>query len=183
MLSLLSYSDCTRPLWPQRRNLLSALYPASPAPYMPRSVLHTTPPHPNRRYPLPALTRCQTLHYALRLPRVAFQKHIWPFRFNGLKPLGHLSTYTGARLKRGQGNNSHTPNLKLRHSHDTKPRLRYCSQPYPALSQLLNIAAQPTMASCHPQQRTRLAERSTTTHSYPLSSFVEVAVVLHTVPR
>ena len=103
MLSLLSYSDCTRPLWPQRRNLLSALYPASPAPYMPRSVLHTTPPHPNRRYPLPALTRCQTLHYALRLPRAAFQKHIWPFRFNGLKPLGHLSTYTGARLKTRTG--------------------------------------------------------------------------------
>ena len=89
----------------------------------------------------------KTLHYALRHPRVAFQKHIWPFRFNGLKPLGHLSTYTGARLKRGHNNNSHTPNLKLRHSHDTKPRLRYCSQPYPALSQLLNIAAQPTMAS------------------------------------
>ena len=59
ILSLLSYSDCTRPPRPQRRTLLSTQYQTSPASYMPRSVLHTTPPHPNRRYPLPALTRCQ----------------------------------------------------------------------------------------------------------------------------
>ena len=92
---------------------------------MPRSVLHTAPSQPSLSV---SCAHTLTKHNITRpTTHALLSKHIWPFRFNGLKPLGYLSTYTGARLKRGHNNSTHTPNLKLRHSHDTKPCLRYYS--------------------------------------------------------
>ena len=60
--------------------------------------------------PLPTLTVAirflrshvnETQYYA-PYTHALLSKHIWPSRFNGLKPLGYLSTYTCVRLRRGR---------------------------------------------------------------------------------
>ena len=72
IVSLLNYSDRTRPPWPQRRTLLSTQY------HYLTCFIHATqcaahnPSHPNCRYPFPALTRRQTTRLRALPPTRSF---------------------------------------------------------------------------------------------------------------